>query len=75
MDESLVGRIDLKSDRKAGVLRVQSAWREAGESVDLIRVCALLRTTAEWQGLDRIEVAERGDLSGDLAGALGVVST
>ncbi|MEO6115630.1 MAG: crosslink repair DNA glycosylase YcaQ family protein, partial [Pseudolysinimonas sp.] len=30
VDEALAGRIDLKSDRQNGVLRVQSAWHEAG---------------------------------------------
>ena len=28
IDDDVVGRVDLKSDRKAGVLRVQSAWAE-----------------------------------------------
>jgi uncharacterized protein YcaQ len=67
IDESLVGRIDLKSDRQSGVLRVQSAWREPGASVDLDRVCALLRETASWQGLGAVEFADRGDVIGDLA--------
>ncbi|MDF1479454.1 crosslink repair DNA glycosylase YcaQ family protein [Leifsonia sp. H3M29-4] len=71
IDEALVGRIDLKSDRQAGVLRVQSAWREPGASVDLDRVTALLRQTAAWQGLERIEVAEWGDLAAGLRAALG----
>lgn len=71
IDEALVGRIDLKSDRQAGVLRVQSAWREGEASVDLDRVVALLRQTASWQGLERIEVADWGDLTGPLRTALG----
>jgi hypothetical protein len=70
IDEALVGRIDLKSDRQAGVLLVQSAWREAGASVDLDRVTALLREAAAWQGLERVEVVGRGDLSADLAAAM-----
>ncbi len=69
IDEALVGRIDLKSDRRAGVLRVQSAWREGDAAVDLDRVVALLRATASWQGLERIEVVERGDLASELARA------
>ena len=75
IDESLVGRIDLKCDRRAGVLRVQSAWREAGASVDVERVVALLKTTAEWQGLESVEVMGRGDLAPELAHAVGIVST
>lgn len=71
-DEAIVGRIDLKTDRQAGVLRVQSAWREAGASIDLDRLTAHLRETAEWQGMESISVANWGDLAADLASALGV---
>ncbi|MDO7881254.1 winged helix-turn-helix domain-containing protein [Salinibacterium soli] len=67
IDEALVGRIDLKSDRQAGVLRVQSAWREGEASVDLDRVVALLDETAAWQGLGSVEFADRGDLIAELA--------
>ncbi len=66
IDEQLVGRIDLKSDRQARVLRVQSAWREGDHAVDLDRVVGLLRRIAAWQGLDGIEVAEWGDLASPL---------
>ena len=69
IDEQLVGRIDLKSDRQARVLRVQSAWREGDHSVDLDRVIALLRQTAEWQGLEGVEFTGRGDLSAALEAA------
>ena len=71
IDDQLVGRIDLKSDRQARVLRVQSAWREGAHHVDLERVVELLRRIAAWQGLDGIAVAERGDLAGDLRLAIG----
>ena len=71
MDDAIVGRIDLKTDRQNGVLLVQSAWREAGAIIDLERVAALLRETAHWQGMERITVVGPGDLSAELAGALG----
>lgn len=71
IDEALVGRIDLKSDRQAGVLRVQSAWREGDASVDLDRVVALLREIAAWQGLESVAVADWGDLAAPLRAALG----
>ncbi len=71
IDDQLVGRIDLKSDRQGRVLRVQSAWREGAHHVDLERVVELLRRIAAWQGLDGIAVAERGDLAGDLRLAIG----
>ncbi|WP_335339005.1 winged helix-turn-helix domain-containing protein [Microterricola viridarii] len=32
LGDTVVGRIDLKNDRQAGVLRVQSAWHEEGAS-------------------------------------------
>jgi uncharacterized protein YcaQ len=71
VDEQIVGRIDLKSDRQAGVLRVQSAWREphapAGSEERLVPV---LRELAAWQGLGDVTVADRGDLARDLASAL-----
>ncbi|MDR6971110.1 DNA glycosylase AlkZ-like family protein [Leifsonia shinshuensis] len=73
IDDALVGRIDLKSDRQAGVLRVQSAWTEPEmPAVPLDRLLPLLAETAAWQGLDRVEVAEgaRGDLAPILAAAL-----
>jgi len=74
LDERLVGRVDLKSDRRARVLRVQSAWREegsAGAAADPTRVAALLREAAAWQGLEDVEVAARGTLAGDLRAGLG----
>jgi uncharacterized protein YcaQ len=73
IDDALVGRIDLKSDRQAGVLRVQSAWTEPHSGpVPLDRLVPLLRETASWQGLGGVEVAPdaRGDLAPLLADAL-----
>jgi uncharacterized protein YcaQ len=71
LDDALVGRIDLKSDRQNGVLRVQSAWRETDAPPGIEeRIVPVLRETAAWQGLDRIEVMDRGDLAGSLASAL-----
>lgn len=71
-DDALVGRVDLKSDRQRGVLRVQAAWHESGQVVDVERLAALLQRTAAWQGLGPIEVVDRGDLASRLAGALAV---
>lgn len=74
LDDRIVGRIDLKSDRQAGVLRVQSAWHEPGAEPGHIaeRLVPLLATTASWQGLDSVSVTEWGDLAPALAGELGV---
>ncbi|MCI2959322.1 winged helix DNA-binding domain-containing protein [Agromyces atrinae] len=68
IDDDVVGRIDLKSDRKAGVLRVQSAWTEPNAPVDTAeRILPALREAASWQGLDSITVSERGNLTPALA--------
>jgi uncharacterized protein YcaQ len=73
IDDELVGRIDLKNDRQAKVLRVQSAWREEGARAAISeRIVPVLREIAEWQGCESISVADRGDLARELAGALGV---
>jgi uncharacterized protein len=73
LGDELVGRVDLKSDRQAGVLRVQSAWLEPGaEAGAVCRALAdELREVAEWQGLERVEVMPRGDLAEPLAALLG----
>jgi len=73
LDERLVARVDLKSDRQAGVLRVQGAFAEEG--VDRVHVArelaAELELCAAWLGLGGgVAVGERGDLAGALKLAL-----
>lgn len=60
VDDRLLGRIDLKSDRQAGVLRVQSAWVEPGASASELaaRVAPVLRRASAWQGLGEVVVTE-----------------
>lgn len=77
LGEELVARVDLKSDRQAGVLRVQSAFAEenAAAPADEIaaELAAELRAAAAWLGLEAgVEVARprRGDLAPRLAAAL-----
>ena len=73
LDDALAGRIDLKSDRQNGVLRVQSAWLEAGAPASTAaRLAPVLRNAAAWQGLDRIEVVGRGTLAAGIAAELAV---
>jgi hypothetical protein len=72
LGDQMVGRFDLKADRKAGVLRVQSSWREertvAGarrrSDIDVAAAAAgeLLRV-AEWLGLGCVEVMPRGNIA------------
>ncbi|HEY9497641.1 MAG TPA: crosslink repair DNA glycosylase YcaQ family protein [Terrimesophilobacter sp.] len=74
IDDKLVGRIDLKSDRQAKVLRVQSAWHEPhiDHAAVAERIGPLLVRTAAWQGLEAIEVKDRGGLAPAVAGELGL---
>ncbi|PZF58711.1 winged helix-turn-helix domain-containing protein [Curtobacterium sp. MCBD17_013] len=71
-DDQVVGRVDLKSDRQHGVLRVRTAWEEPGRHLDPGRLGALLLRTADWQGLDAVAVTDRGTAAARLADALGV---
>lgn len=51
----LAGRIDLKADRKAGVLRVPAAWQEPGAPARTPEVAQrLLAQAAAWQGLGSV---------------------
>ncbi|MFZ0090396.1 MAG: crosslink repair DNA glycosylase YcaQ family protein [Solirubrobacteraceae bacterium] len=72
LGDTLVARVDLKSDRHSSVLVVQGAFAEPG--VDLAQVAAELAAelilVADWLGLAQVLVAERGDLSAELAQAL-----
>ena len=73
IDDRLVGRVDLKSDRQNRVLRVQSSWTEVDAPPETAaRLAPLLRETAAWQGLDAIEVMGRGNVAGAVAAELGV---
>jgi uncharacterized protein YcaQ len=71
VDDRLVGRVDLKSDRRAGRLLVQAAWAEPGAPAGTAeRLVPVLRDAARWQGLESIEVVGPGDLAPALAAAL-----
>ena len=65
LDGELVGRIDLKADRAAGVLRVQAAHAEPGvdEPAVAVNLAAELRSMADWLELDRVATTGRGDLA------------
>lgn len=70
--DAFVARLDLKADRKAGVLRVPGAWREPGPPAGEVApaVARGLLDLAAWLGLDSVARPERGDLANDLAAAL-----
>ncbi|NBH05046.1 crosslink repair DNA glycosylase YcaQ family protein [Amycolatopsis sp. SID8362] len=69
LDGELVARVDLKSDRAAGVLRVHGAFAEVGadKARVLPELAGELRHMAEWLGLSGVAVGTRGDLAKPLA--------
>ncbi|MCX6470996.1 MAG: winged helix DNA-binding domain-containing protein [Corynebacteriales bacterium] len=72
LDEAIPARVDLKTDRSAGVLRVLGAFAEDGVDRDHVatRLAADLRTMAGWLGMDDVTVGRRGDLAPVLRRAL-----
>ncbi|MGH3738586.1 MAG: winged helix-turn-helix domain-containing protein [Micromonosporaceae bacterium] len=69
--ERLAARVDLKADRKAGVLRVPAAWGEPGADPDTAdALAAELGRLAGWLGLGEVEPPQRGDLAGPLRAGL-----
>ncbi|MBS1862395.1 MAG: YcaQ family DNA glycosylase [Actinobacteria bacterium] len=68
LGDRLVARVDLKSDRQAGVLRVVGAFAEPRvEEGEVARALAdELREVSRWLGLGGVEVARKGDLAGAL---------
>jgi len=68
LGDAIVGRVDLKADRKDGLLRVLGAYAEPGAPEETaVELAAELESLAGWLGLSAIEVAGRGDLSPRLA--------
>jgi uncharacterized protein len=72
LGEELVGRIDLKADRKLGTLMVQAAWGEPGihEGEVASELAAELHSMAGWLDLDSVTVTGRGDLGKKLKTAV-----
>ena len=68
LGDRLVGRVDLKADRQAGVLRVQAAHVEPGAPHGEVAaaLAAELRLMADWMELDQVVVAGPGDLAPQL---------
>ncbi|QCC78762.1 winged helix-turn-helix domain-containing protein [Nocardioides daphniae] len=71
LGDRVVARVDLKADRRRGVLSVPGAFAEAyapGETA--VQLAAELRRAAAWVGCDSVEVGGVGDLAAPLAAAL-----
>jgi len=71
-NERLTARVDLKADRQAGVLRVQSAHREDHAEPEEIAPDLAMRLTdmARWMGLDEVAVKGHGETAEALRRAL-----
>ena len=65
LGDRLVGRVDLKADRRAGALLVHGAYAEDGVDPAAVvgPLAAELWSMAAWLGLERVVVGDRGDLA------------
>ena len=69
--DRIAARIDLKADRTASALLVQSAWWEpSAQPGDAEPIAAELLLAARWQGLEEVSVSGWGDAAHAIADAL-----
>jgi uncharacterized protein YcaQ len=73
-ENAIAARVDLKANRQQSVLQVQAAHLEPGapEKKTGGALARELKAMAKWLGMERVAVAERGDLAARLQQALGV---
>lgn len=71
--EAITARVDLKADRKAGVLLVQASHAEPEATPETpAALAAELQLMAAWLGLNQVRVIDKGDLAEALENALQV---
>jgi uncharacterized protein len=71
LGDRIVGRVDLKADRKTGLLMVRAAYAEPGAPDETAEeLAAELGRLAGWLGLHTVVVEPRGDLAPALSGAV-----
>jgi uncharacterized protein YcaQ len=65
LDDAIVARVDLKSDRRGARLLVQGAFLEPDARAESVAVPLAdeLRMMATWLGLEQVAVADNGDLA------------
>ena len=67
LGDRIVGRVDLKAERKDGVLRVLGSYAEPGAPDETAtELAAELAEMARWLGLETTIVEARGDLAAEL---------
>jgi uncharacterized protein YcaQ len=72
LGDRIVGRVDLKADRKTGLLLVKAAYAEPGAPPETAeQLAAELQRLAGWLGLHTVIVEPRGDLAPGLAASVG----
>jgi uncharacterized protein YcaQ len=76
LGERFAARLDLKADRRTGVLQVPAAWIEptADEEETAAALVPELHRLAGWLGLQEVAAPQRGDLAGPLTAALKVAA-
>ncbi len=72
LGDRFAARVDLKADRKTGVLQIPAAWLEpsADQEETAVALAAELHRLAGWLGLETIATPVRGDFAGPLTAAL-----
>jgi uncharacterized protein YcaQ len=72
LGDGLVGRFDLKADRRESTLLVRGAFAEPGVDRRTVADAAAfeLAAMARWLGLERVAVGRKGDLATDLRAAV-----
>lgn len=73
VDGHIVARLDVKTDREHGVLRIRASHAEAGrkDHETAARVADAIRDLAQLVEVEAIDVAKKGDLAPLLRGVLG----